>query len=81
MGARLYSPGVGAFTSLDAYAGSAQSPLSMNRFLYAEANPATLVDPTGHTAILEDEAGHLLVREDRRPRGRGSSTASDRQSA
>ncbi len=62
MGARLYSPGVGAFTSLDAVAGSAQSPLSMNRFLYAAADPATLVDPTGHTAILEDEQGTTLVR-------------------
>jgi hypothetical protein len=38
------------FTSLDTFAGSAQDPLSMNRFLYAEANPATLVDPTGHRA-------------------------------
>ena len=48
MGARLYDPGIGAFTSLDSYSGKAQDPLSMNRFLYAEANPATLVDPTGH---------------------------------
>ncbi len=48
MGARLYDPGVGAFTSLDTVAGSAQAPLSMNRFLYAAADPATLVDPTGH---------------------------------
>ena len=48
MGARLYSPGIGAFTSLDTSSGSAQDPLSMNRFLYAAANPATLVDPTGH---------------------------------
>ena len=36
------------FTSLDTVAGAAQHPLSMNRFLYAEANPATLVDPSGH---------------------------------
>ena len=28
--------------------GSAQNPMSMNRFLYAGANPTTLVDPTGH---------------------------------
>ena len=48
MGARLYDPGIGAFTSLDSYSGKAQDPLSMNRFLYAEANPAPLVDPTGH---------------------------------
>ena len=48
MSARLYAPGIGTFTQLDTVAGGAQHPLSMNRFLYAEANPATLVDPTGH---------------------------------
>ena len=47
-GTRDYAPGLGMFTSLDTVAGSAQHPLSMNRFLYAEANPATLVDPSGH---------------------------------
>ena len=47
-GARDYAPGLGMFTSLDTVAGSAQDPISMNRFLYAEANPATLVDPSGH---------------------------------
>jgi len=47
-GARLYSPALGTFTSLDSVTGSAQDPLSMNRYLYAEANPATFIDPTGH---------------------------------
>jgi RHS repeat-associated protein len=47
-GARSYSPGLGVFTQLDSYTGSAQNPLSMNRYLYAEANPATLIDPSGH---------------------------------
>jgi RHS repeat-associated protein len=51
MAARFYAPGIGAFTSLDSVTGSAQDPLSMNRFLYAEANPATLIDPTGHYAV------------------------------
>ena len=36
-GARDYAPGLGMFTSLDTVAGSAQDPISMNRFLYAEA--------------------------------------------
>ncbi len=54
MGARLYDPGIGAFTSLDTYSGKAQDPLSMNRFLYASANPATLVDPTGHWFGLDN---------------------------
>ena len=49
-GARLYRPSGATFTQLDTYAGSAQNPLSMNRFLYAHANPTTLIDPTGHAA-------------------------------
>ena len=38
--ARSYDPSLGAFTSLDSVAGSAQNPLTLNRFLYALANPA-----------------------------------------
>jgi RHS repeat-associated protein len=51
MGARFYSPSLGVFTQLDSVLGSAQDPRSMNRFLYAHANPATLIDPTGHIAM------------------------------
>jgi hypothetical protein len=36
--------------------GSAQNPLTLNRFLYANANPATLVDPDGHNAYYESAA-------------------------
>ena len=46
--ARSYDPGLGAFTSFDSVTGSAQNPLTLNRYLYANANPATLVDPDGH---------------------------------
>jgi RHS repeat-associated protein len=53
-GARLYSPGLGAFTSLDTLMGTTQDPLSLNRFLYAQANPATLIDPTGHFVCESD---------------------------
>ena len=48
IGARFYAPSLGAWTQLDTFAGSVQNPLSMNRFLYVEGNPTTLVDPTGH---------------------------------
>jgi RHS repeat-associated protein len=47
--ARSYDPSLGGFTSLDSVAGSAQNPLTLNRYLYANANPATLVDPDGHS--------------------------------
>jgi RHS repeat-associated protein len=52
MSARFYAPSLGQFTQLDSVMGSAQNPLSMNRFLYAHANPATLVDPSGHAACM-----------------------------
>ena len=56
--ARSYDPGLGAFTSFDSVAGGAQNPLTLNRYLYANANPATLVDPTGHFAgDFDDERG------------------------
>ena len=51
LGARFYQPAIGVFTQLDSVAGSAQDTLSLNRYLYAEANPATLIDPDGHMAI------------------------------
>ncbi len=54
IGARMYAPSLGSWTSLDSVMGSAQDPLSLNRFLYAEANPATLIDPTGHWATNGD---------------------------
>ena len=59
MGARYYAPSLGAFTQADTYAGSAANPASMNRFLYAEANPATLIDPSGHRACTDTGAGCL----------------------
>ncbi len=34
--------------------GSVQNPLSLNRFLYAEANPTTLIDPSGHCTRYMD---------------------------
>ena len=55
MSARFYSPNLGAFSQLDSVMGSAQNPRSMNRFLYAHANPATLIDPTGHKVLESDE--------------------------
>jgi RHS repeat-associated protein len=53
-GARSYDPSLGAFTSFDSVAGSAQNPLTLNRYLYANANPASMVDPDGHLACPDE---------------------------
>ena len=48
MGARSYDPATGTFTSADTIAGSLQSPVTLNRYLYGDANPVTAYDPDGH---------------------------------
>jgi len=53
--ARFYAPGLGTFTQLDPLQGSALDPLTLNRYLYAAANPATLIDPTGHFTMEKDD--------------------------
>ena len=56
-GARFYSPGLGVFTQFDTVQGSTLDPLSLNRYLYTEANPETLTDPDGHFVPLFAVAG------------------------
>jgi RHS repeat-associated protein len=60
MGARDYAPGTGTFTQLDSVQGQAINPMTMNRFLYALANPATLIDPDGHNACMETDDGRCV---------------------
>jgi len=45
--ARYYSPITGQFLSRDTWEGVYDKPISLNRFLYTEANPVNNVDPTG----------------------------------
>ncbi|MHB8673224.1 MAG: RHS repeat-associated core domain-containing protein [Candidatus Limnocylindrales bacterium] len=64
-GARQYDPASAAFTSLDTSLGQVADPLSLNRYLYAEANPASMIDPDGHAACrlgTDDCAGIAKTR-------------------
>jgi RHS repeat-associated protein len=47
-GFRSYAADTGSFASLDDVAGGAHDVRSLNRFLYAHADPVTLIDPDGH---------------------------------
>jgi RHS repeat-associated protein len=50
-GARDYLPATGTFISLDSFPGAIGNPASLNRYLYTNANPTSLIDPSGHRAL------------------------------
>jgi len=45
--ARYYDPTSGRFLSQDPYSGSNDDPISLHRYLYADADPINIVDPSG----------------------------------
>ena len=49
--ARYYDPGVGRFTSMDTWAGRSRNPISLNKYLYGNANPVSHTDPSGNFSI------------------------------
>lgn len=48
--ARWMDPTVGRFNQMDSYPGKDRMPASLHKYLYANADPVNLVDPTGHSA-------------------------------
>ncbi|MBN8595225.1 MAG: PD40 domain-containing protein [Anaerolineae bacterium] len=45
--ARNYNPGLAVFTSLDAFEGMVNRPMSLNGYSWVEGNTVNMVDPTG----------------------------------
>ena len=43
----------GTFISMDSYAGSLDNPVSLHKYLYANANPVMYTDPTGYFSLSE----------------------------
>jgi RHS repeat-associated protein len=52
--ARLMNPLTGRLRSMDRYQGSQSDPLSLHKCLYANADPANNIDPSGDTATLAE---------------------------
>lgn len=52
MGARWYSPSMGAFTARDSISLPTTPSGDANRFSYGRGSPATYVDPDGHSPVI-----------------------------
>jgi RHS repeat-associated protein len=49
--ARYYLPGSGRFISRDTWVGDYKRTQSLNKWVYVEGNPVSLIDPTGHICL------------------------------
>ena len=49
--ARYMNPTTGTFTTMDTYQGSIFEPVSLHKYLYANANPITYSDPSGYCVL------------------------------
>lgn len=49
--ARYMNPSVGRFITMDSYEGSIDDPVSLHKYLYANANPVSNSDPSGYVTV------------------------------
>ncbi len=59
--ARYYDSTNGRFTQQDSYSGSGMTPISLNKYIYVNANPVSYVDPTGNFASLSGAMTSLNI--------------------
>ncbi|MBK6434595.1 MAG: hypothetical protein IPF83_01140 [Rhodanobacteraceae bacterium] len=53
-GARFYDPMIGGFNGMDPAFGDTKSPITLNKYLYANANPLVFIDPDGRYGLAMD---------------------------
>ncbi|WP_322801519.1 RHS repeat-associated core domain-containing protein, partial [Thermoflexus sp.] len=60
--ARFYDPALGRFLQPDPIVPEPGNPQALNRYAYVYNNPLRYTDPSGHCALLEEQASGLCVR-------------------
>ena len=55
--ARYMDTSTGRFISQDTYQGTINDPVSLHKYLYANANPVTYTDPSGYYSLEDVEVG------------------------
>lgn len=50
--ARWMDTGVGRFVSRDSFEGFQQNPITLHRYLYGNANPVNVIDPSGQIGVF-----------------------------
>ncbi|MBE9178151.1 EndoU domain-containing protein [Oculatella sp. LEGE 06141] len=58
---RFYDTDTGRFTRRDTYEGRLAEPLTLHKYLYANANPVMMQDPSGFTAITSGGMGDFAT--------------------
>ncbi|NJM68159.1 MAG: hypothetical protein HC851_22055 [Acaryochloris sp. RU_4_1] len=48
---RYYDTDSGRFTRRDTWEGSARNPITLNKYIYANSNPMTFIDPSGYVSM------------------------------
>ena len=59
--ARYMNPNTGTFISMDSYNGSINDPVSLHKYLYANANPVMYSDPSGYDGELIGQITGIAV--------------------
>lgn len=58
--ARYMDPRVGRFISMDQFRGTENEPASLHKYLYGNANPGNVIDPSGRFGLMDVSIAHSL---------------------